>query len=246
VFRSVFSSKCSLDNDFSSGDPFSQVKQRTDATLSSIYIRESAVRKELRRLDVTKATGPDGVPARVLRECADELARPLSRLFSLCYRKKKQPALWKTARVVPVYKKKTRSAPSNYRPVSLLCIPSKVMEGIINRQIVNFLEREKVLSSQQFGFRRGLGTSDLLIQLRCEWATTASHGGGVHAVAVDISGAFDKVSHSGVLYKAEKCGLGEPLLGWLADYLRQRQLRVAVGGQESAAFPISAGVPEAP
>ena len=78
------------------------------------------------------------------------------------------PKAWKLAHVVPVYKKKSKAKVDNYRPVLLLSVTSKVMESIVNQQIVNFLEREVVFSESQFGFRTKRGTSDLLTALNAK------------------------------------------------------------------------------
>ena len=213
-------------------------------SLCKVHFRPSNVRRALRQLDSNKATGPDGIPARVLKHTAAELAKPLSTLFRLCFVSGVQPSMWKVAWVVPIHKKKSKSIPNNYRPVSLLCILSKVMESIINCQIMNHLEAHHVLSAQQFGFRRGLGTSDLLTRLQHEWSCALAQGGEVHVLAADIAGAFDKVSHCGVLHKAKCYGLSGPLLAWLSSYLSGRHLQVVIGGQQSSLLPISAGVPQ--
>ena len=146
--------------------------------------------------------------------------------------------------MVPVHKKKSKSVPSNYRPVSLLSLISKVMETVINSFLVSHLEKEGILSANQFGFRRGLGTADLLTSLQHEWSTTASQGGAVRVLAIDIAGAFDKVSHLGVLSKLSSYGVAGNLLSWLQSYLSSRSLRVVLGGQQSSLKPIAAGVPQ--
>ena len=127
--------------------------------------RPAAVRRTLASLEPSKATRPDGVPARVLKMCARELAPPLSTLFALCFTSQHQPSTWKDARVVPIYKRGSRSSPETYRPVSLLNILLNVMESIVNRSLINFLESNNILSKVQFGFRRGFGTNDLLTLL---------------------------------------------------------------------------------
>ena len=214
-------------------------KPRTMDKLSTVHFRRVNVRKELRRLNTAKASGPDDIPAHVLKSCADELSHPLTKLFSLCFRKQIQPCQWKCARAVPVYKKKSRSLPQNYRPVSLLSIISKVMESIVNRQLLNFLESRGVLSPRQFGFRNGLGTTDLLMKLYHEWAVAAASGGSAHVLAIDIAGAFDKVSHAGLLHKASVYGLDGALHGWLSSYLTGRSINAVVGGQSSSSSEIT-------
>merc|ERR1711965_322758 len=118
------------------------------------------------------------------------------------------------------------------------------MESIVNQQVVNFLEREGIFSESQFGFRTKRGTSDLLTALNAEWAATLASGGCVRLLAADIAGAFDKVSHLGVLHKAEACGLSGPLLAWLRSYLSDRTLRAILNGFASDAFGVAAGVPQ--
>jgi hypothetical protein len=243
AFGSFFAAKCSVEDDFGDNS-LPPVSSRTSAQISNIHFRKSTVERALNHLDSTKATGPDGVPAIVLKTCASDLAGPLSRLFSKLFRTGVQPSCWKVANVVPVHKKKSKSAISNYRPVSLLSIISKVMEGINNTSVVNFLESHSVLSERQFGFRRGLGTADLLTLLHHQWCLTSGEGGVVRVLAADIAGAFDKVSHAGVLHKASCYGIAGPLLTWLQSYLSGRKIKAVVSGCESPLHPISAGVPQ--
>ena len=120
------------------------------------------------------------------------------------------------------YKKKSRSARNNNRPISLLTILSKVMETIVNRRVTNFLERNSILCPCQFGFRGGLSTADLLTKLHHEWSKSLASGGDVHVLAIDIAGVFDKVSHPGVLHKAKCYCIRGPLLTWPRSYLENR------------------------
>ena len=138
---------------------------RCTAALSHVRFRPATVARLLRQLDPSKATGPDGIPAQVLKICAVELSSPLSSLFSACFRQGVYPSLWKTANVVPVHKKQARSSMRNYRPVSLLSVVSKVMEKVINTTLMNHLEKKRLLSQHQFGFRTGLSAADLLAHL---------------------------------------------------------------------------------
>ena len=238
-----FANKCSLGADDLSA-PFPYVRPRTDRNLCTVRFRETTVERTLRQLNPTKATGPDGIPAPVLKACSAELARPLSKLFTCCLRSGIQPQHWKVANVVPVHKRKSKSSPSNYRPVSLLSILSKVMETIVNRAMSNFMETNHVLSERQFGFRRGHSAADLLTALHHQWVHTAGDKGASRVLAIDIAGAFDRVSHTGVLHKARVYGILGDLHRWLQDYLCNRTLQVLISGQTSARRPVKAGVPQ--
>ncbi|XP_065182411.1 uncharacterized protein LOC135813122 [Sycon ciliatum] len=120
------------------------------------------------------------------------------------------------------------------------------MESIINRGLSNFPEKNSILSSRQFGFRAGLDTSDLLIAFQHAWYQIAAQGGLVRVLAVDIAGAFDKVSHPGVLHKADQYGVKGSLLCWLQSYLTSPKIKVVVGGQASTPRDITGATGQHP
>ena len=164
-FVQFFANKCSLgDQDLQHPD-LPDLPPRCISAMTTVRFREATVQRQLRQLDPAKATGPDGIPARVLKQCSKVLAAPLAKLSSLCFRCRVQPSLSKVARVVPIHKKHSHSAVKNYRPVSLLSVVSKVMA------IIKHLEHEKALSIHQYGFRQGLSTSDLLTSLNHSWVS---------------------------------------------------------------------------
>ena len=229
-FARYFTAKCSLDNDLCASD-FPNVRHRSDGQLDNIHFRPKVVCCELRKIVPSKATGSDGIPGRVLKQCSEDFSRPVSQLFSRAFRHGRQPLLWKLASVVPVHKKGSKSVTKNFRPISLLPILSKVMEAIANHSLMGFPERNHILSTNQYGFRQGLGTQNLLTLLHHRWSTVSAQGRAARVVAVDIAGAFDTVSHPGVLYKAQQYGVSGMLLDWLRDYLLDRSIMVVVGGQ---------------
>ena len=244
AFATFFSRKCSVTGQDLTSHDLPDLDATGAQALAAVHFRPATVYRLLARLDISKATGPDGISARVLKECAKELVKPLSQLFALCFRCGVQPESWKTANVVPIHKRSSRSVLKNYRPVSLLCIMSKVMETIVNRQLMNHLERQQLLTPHQFGFRRGIGTADALQALHNAWVGIVGQGGAARILAVDIAGAFDRVSHVGILYKVRKLGITGTLHSWLSSYLDGRSLQCLVGGQISSLYQISAGVPQ--
>ena len=201
--------------------------------LANGRFRVQTVKQHLARLDTSKATGPDGIPGRVLKECCRELAEPVTRLYSLSFCCGIVPTMWELASVIPVYKKPPKPNPCNYRPVSLLPILSKILEAIVNRQLVSFLDLHHFLPDSQYGFPEGRGTADVLRR-----AQTVANGSSVPVVAVDIVGAFDRVSHSGIVHKLQQAGAMGFLIAWFRDYLAGRTSKI------SAVHPIRAGVPQ--
>src|SRR5678815_4576912 len=120
-------------------------------------------------MNVRKAGGPDGILPRVLRECASVLANPLVQLYSLCLNTNTFPHCWKHAHVQPIPKKGSYSDPSNYRPIALTCILSKIFETLLNFHFLDHLESHSLLSDRQYGFRRSRSTGDILSYLTDLW-----------------------------------------------------------------------------
>ena len=155
----------------------------------------------LRSLKTDKASGPDGVPPRFLKEFAEELAPVLCRLFRLILISCTYPSSWKHALVQPVPKKGDRSNPSNYRPIALTSAVAKVFETLLNSHFIKHLESNNLLSDHQYGFRKARSTGDLLSYLTHTWSSSLRDFGESFVVALDISKAFDRVWHKALLAK---------------------------------------------
>ena len=218
--------------------------RETDHTITSVLVTAAEVEKVLRDIDVGKATGPDNISPRVLKNCARELSGPLATIFAACLEQNKWPAAWKEAHVVPVHKKESKTDPRHYRPISLLSTMGKVFEKLIAETLWRHLNQHSLVSPHQFGFRPGRSTSDLLLLLSQEWQDTLDEGLDTLVVALDIAGAFDRVWHSGLLAKLRAKGVAGSLLRLLEDYLQGRTLRVALNGRISKPARIRASVPQ--
>ena len=122
--------------------------------MPDIDIHVNGVAKLLRGLKAHKATGPDEVPARLLKEAADQLAPILTTVFRASYIQSTTPVECRTANVVPIFKKGDHASAANYRPVSLTSICCKVMEHIISSQVMRHLDKNDILTDAQHGFRK--------------------------------------------------------------------------------------------
>ena len=123
-------------------------------TMEDITINIAGVAKLLRSLKPHKATGPDGVPARLLKEIADEVAPAVTLLFQASLDQGRIPPSWKKALIVPIFKKGNRSVASNYRPISLTTILCKLCEHIMHCSIIGHLSKHNILIDSQHGFRK--------------------------------------------------------------------------------------------
>ena len=122
-------------------------------SMDSILFSTKGVHKQLSQLNSHKATGPDNISTAILRLAADELAPVLTRLYQFSHDQGTVPQDWRDAHIVPVFKKGERPQPSNYRPVSLTSVVSKIMEHIIHSSTMRFYDNHKILHDCQHGFR---------------------------------------------------------------------------------------------
>ncbi|CAH2041149.1 unnamed protein product, partial [Iphiclides podalirius] len=217
---------------------------RCDATMPEVQFRQSAVRRALFSLDIHKSSGPDGIPPIVLKTCAPELAPVLTRLFRLSYTLGVFPKTWKAALVHPIPKKGNSSDPSNYRPIAITSLLSKIMETIINCQLLRYLEEHQLISDRQYGFRRGRSAGDLLVYLTHRWAEAVESKGEALAASLDVAKAFDRVWHKALLSKLPSYGLPGKLCNWITSFLADRSIKVVVAGACSDPKFVNAGVPQ--
>ena len=154
------------------------------------------------------------------------------------------PAEWKMANVVPVYKKDDKQNVKNYRPVSLLPIFGKIFERLIYTELYSFFIENDLISQNQSGFKQGDSCINQLLSITHDIYKSLDEGYEVRGLFLDISKAFDKVWHKGLLYKLEQNGINGPLLKIITDFLRARKQRVVLNGQHSSWSEILAGVPQ--
>ena len=128
---------------------------------------------------------------------------------------------WKSANVVPVFKKVERSIPSNYRPVSLTCICSKLLEHIIYSHIFLHLKKYDILCEEQHGFRANRSCERQLISAVNDIAENMDAGKQTDVILLDFSKAFDRVSHMRLCHKLNHLGINGSLLAWIKCYLSE-------------------------
>ena len=215
-----------------------------DFTLNSISITANEVESVLKALQTGKASGPDAINNRILKELAKPLSFPLSDLFNASLSKGKVPALWKQANVTPIHKKNDPSEITNYRPISLLSTVGKVLEKIVHKYVFNFLMDHEVLTTLQSGFISGDSTVNQLVDIYNSFCKALDEGKEVRAIFCDISKAFDRVWIKGLLYKLQTVGITGHLLQWFTDYLNNRKQRVVLPGDFSHWANLKAGVPQ--
>ena len=243
TFNLFFAKASSLD-DKDRVPPHDRLIYNHDMDFENFVIPEQNVRDQIKLLDVSKSYGPDNVPPKLLKEGGEFVVKHLTRLFNLSLRQAKVPLLWKQANVIPIHKKDSKSCISNYRPISLLSAVSKVFEKIVLKNVYNHFRDNFILSNFQSGFLPGRSTVTQVIEVYHKFCSAIDKNKEVRVVFLDISKAFDRVWHLGLLSKLNSCGISGKMLDWFCNYLTDRQQRVIIDGQCSNFVNIKAGVPQ--
>ncbi|KAF4798786.1 hypothetical protein TURU_060710 [Turdus rufiventris] len=191
-FTSVFSGKTACLQDSCPPGLVDGVREQNGLPV----IQEEALRELLSSLDVHESMGPDGIHPRVMRELANELAKPLSIIYQQSWDTAEVPDDRKLANVTPIHKKGGKEYPGNYRPVSLTSVPGKVMGQFIVSAITQHLEDGQGIRPGQYGFRRGGSCLTNLISFYDQVTHLVDAGKAVDVRYLDFSKAFDTVSHS--------------------------------------------------
>jgi hypothetical protein len=219
-------------------------KYEYDRELTEFIITKDIVKKQLKKLKIGKAPGPDGICPRLLVELADVLAQPITIIFQKSLDSGCIPDEWRTATVTPIYKKGSRLLANNYRPVSLTCILCKTMETIVRQHIVDHLHRNNLISRRQHSFIKGRSCATQLLETLDIWTDIIDKGGGIDAIYMDFMKAFDSVPHRRLVGKVEAHGIRGRVLQWTKDFLTNRSQTVIVNGEKSSPAPVTSGIPQ--
>ena len=213
-------------------------------TIPNIEITSPGIKKLLETLNPHKAIGPDNIPGQFLKLCATEMADIFTTLFQASLNQGIVPPDWKTANIVPLFKKGDKSNPANYRPISLTSLTCKILEHVVFSNFMTHFEKYNILDNAQHGFRKNRSCVSQLITTLDDFANTLKNQQQTDAILLDFSKAFDKVDHSGLLSKLELYGIRGPLLEWTSSFLVGRKQSVIVDGQTSPPSNVLSGVPQ--
>ena len=197
---------------------------------SCVRSLHSAVQEEvfsiLSTLDTSKAAGHDKIGPNLLRHCALALSGILHHLYSLCLLQCYIPTDWRLHLIIPNLKSGDTSQVKNYRPISLLCVVSKVLERLVYNHLLDFVESS--LTPTQYGFRRKHSTlQQMLVFLNNVYSATSSNL-QTDTIYLDFKKAFDRVPHNELLFKLWSIGITGNTWRWLQAYLNQRAQCVSV------------------
>ena len=196
------------------------------------------------RIRADVATGEDNISPKLVKDSKFIIAPSLTKLVNLSYKLKIFPDSMKNAIIKPIHKKNCTEDISNYRPISILSVLSKIFERSATDQIVKYLEDNSLLNGTQHAYRKGHSTQTCLMEIVEHIHKLRDQKKIVGFVSVDLSNAFDSLIHSHLLEKLGKLGFGENAVQWVQSYLENRKQKTRFKKFTSEETAVTSGVPQ--
>ena len=168
----------------------------------------------MQNIDISKAAGIDNLSGKFLKAGAEILAKPPSEICNLWISSRAFPNACKVAKLKPIFKKGKKTDPSNYRPISLLPLISKVLERVIHDQTNAFLKGNNLIYNYQSGFRTNHLTNVWLSFLRNKILKDFDEGRLTGMILIDLQKAFGTINHEILFKKLKGMGFSEGCITW--------------------------------
>ena len=163
--------------------------------LHDVHITEMDILQVVSKLSENKAAGVDGLNSTFIKNCIKGLLKPLGKLFKESLDTGEIPEDWRTANVTALFKKGKHCDPGNYRPISLTHQVSKILEKLITKELVSYLEKNKLLLDSQHSFRQNRSCLTNLLDFLEHAVNKLDRGDAVDVFYLDFQKAFDKVGY---------------------------------------------------
>ena len=212
---------------------------KTDITVARPFVSDC-----IKMLSANAAPGPDGIPAKMIKEANSSFSSMLNNILQCSIDSGDIPGILKMAFVTPIHKGDSRSEPANFRPVSLTSHLIKTLERVVRRELVSYLETNQLMDVNQHGSRAGKSTLSQLLQNQDEILTAMENGENLDAVYLDFSKAFDKCDHGVLLHKIKRLRIKGKLGKWLQNFLTGRQQVILVNKVKSKYSKLVSGIPQ--
>lgn len=211
-------------------------------------VTDDEVINTVKRMKNKTSFGYDEIPMTVIKRSIHLIAKPLSEIIYACFTQGIFPESLKTSIVKPVYKKGDVNNIGNYRPISLLSAFSKIFEKILSVRLIKFLRKYNIFASNQHGFLKGKNTETAIFEMVDEIISKLENGNPSIGLFLDLSKAFDCVSHDLLLEKLFHCGIRDNQLELIRSFLRGRiqKVKIEMNGEDyfSADRIVEMGVPQ--
>ena len=203
----------------------------------------SSVKKIIKSIK-SKSSGVDDIGSYFVKLAADYIAQPLTHIINTSFQHRKFPENWKRAVVRPIPKVNNPILPSDYRPISLLTVFSKVLEKAAAFQIIEYLHKKSLQDPKQSAYRKNHSTTTALLKITDDIYNALDDGELTLLVLLDYSKAFDTINHRILFAKLKALGFTFEAVSWVVGYLTDRKQKVKANSDESGWESIQYGVPQ--
>jgi hypothetical protein len=227
------------------GDAMYEKYLRQEPTIFNLRrVSQNTVLHIISKIHNKKSHGHDALTNVILKKTASYLVGPLTHIINRSIATNTFPDSWKTTRVIPLFKGGDKLLTTNYRPISLSPVASKILEKVVNRQIFAYLNRNNILPTTQYGFRPKNQTNHLLLNFTNKLQAVLSKKQVAICAFLDFSKAFDTLCHKTIITKLKYLGFSETACNWFKSYLSNRFQYVEFSGKISALRAVTCGVPQ--
>ena len=201
--------------------------------------------KELKLIPNKIGKGEVNIDAIIFSECAEALGKVICELFNSIISTGVYPDEWKCAHITPIYKGQgSKSELESYRPISIISPISKLFESLIAKQMIAYLESNKLIHESQFAYRKKKSCELDLNTMISDWKDWLENKNDVISVFLDLSKAFDTVDHELLIAKLHYYNFDLKTINLLKNYLNNRSIKVNINGTLSNTNSLKTGIPQ--
>ena len=230
--------------DFSKLNDYVNEKLPPNVTFVIPYMKLPELQRIIKSLDANKATGLDGMSARLIKSTAHIISPSLLQIINISISTGQFPDALKLAKLIPIHKSGAKDDPANYRPISILSVLSKIIEKHVTKHLFAYLNKYKILHTSQSGFRKNHSCNTALINLIDRWLKNIDKGEINGAVFFDLRKAFDVVDHNLLIRKLAAYKFSEKSLRWIKTYITNRKQCIVDNSLTSSMQTVKSGVPQ--
>ena len=212
--------------------------------LKDFNVVENEVIKFCKEININKSSSIVNISSKILKLAFLTLSKQFTYIINLTFINSKIPDIWKIANVTPLFKSGDTSQCNNYRPISQLPLPGKIVEKIVHQRMSTFFETNNILNENQGGFRKNQSTTNTSAKFLDNIYNSINNKNISIATYIDFSKAFDTVPHDILIKKLYLYGIKNKNLDWIKNYLNTRKQKTILNNTTSSLADITVGVPQ--